>query len=118
IEGLQINVPKIGDKRKLVELSLKNALYFKKEKALAAGAVMGRKNRDLAQLQQDLSLKDLPTNVQCFVNSNIQGTRPVASMVSFKGWKPNSQEYMHYHVKTVEGTIDIARIEEVVERPY
>src|SRR5690606_9271164 len=108
IEGLQINVPKIGDKRKLVELSLKNALYFKKEKALAAGVVMGKKNRVLEQLRQDLSLKELPTNIECFDNSNIQGSNPVASMVSFKDGKPNNKEYRHYHIKTVEGPNDFA----------
>src|SRR5690606_24559205 len=113
LEGLQISVPKIGDKRKLVELSLKNALFFKKEKALAAGAVMGKKNRVLEQLQQDLSLKDLPTNIECFDNSNIQGTDPVASMVSFRDGKSNSKEYRHYHVKTVEGPNDFASMEEI-----
>src|SRR5690606_28554835 len=64
IEELQINVPKIGDKRKLVELSLKNAIYYKKEKALAAGEVKDKKNRVLEQLQQDLSLKDLPVRIE------------------------------------------------------
>ncbi|HLU88567.1 MAG TPA: excinuclease ABC subunit UvrC [Cyclobacteriaceae bacterium] len=118
IEGLQIHVPKIGDKSKLVALSLKNALYFRKEKAMAAGVAVDKKNRVLAQLQQDLSLKDLPNNIECFDNSNIQGTHPVASMVSFKDGKPNSKEYRHYHVKTVEGPNDFASMEEIVERRY
>ena len=118
IEGLQINVPKIGDKRKLVELSLKNAIYYKKEKALAAGEVKDKKNRVLEQLQQDLSLKDLPVRIECFDNSNIQGTSPVASMVCFINGKPANKEYRHYHVKTVEGPNDFASMEEIVTRRY
>lgn len=118
IEGLQINVPKIGDKRKLVELSLKNALYYKKEKALIAGEVKEKKNRVLEQLQQDLSLKDLPVRIECFDNSNIQGTHPVASMVCFINGKPANKEYRHYHVKTVEGPDDYASMEEIVTRRY
>ena len=118
IEGLQINVPKIGDKRKLVELSLKNAIYYKKEKALAAGEVKDKKNRVLEQLQQDLSLKDLPVRIECFDNSNIQGTNPVASMVCFINGKPANKEYRHYHIKTVEGPNDFASMEEIVTRRY
>lgn len=118
IEGLQINVPKIGDKRKLVELSLKNAIYYKNEKALAAGEVKDKKNRVLEQLQQDLSLKDLPVHIECFDNSNIQGTNPVASMVCFINGKPANKEYRHYHIKTVEGPNDFASMEEIVTRRY
>ncbi|MEX2593503.1 MAG: excinuclease ABC subunit UvrC [Anditalea sp.] len=118
IEGLQITVPKIGDKRKLVELSLKNAIYYKKEKALAAGEIRDKKNRVLEQLQQDLSLKELPTHIECFDNSNIQGTHPVASMVCFLNGKPANKEYRHYHIKTVEGPNDYASMEEVVKRRY
>lgn len=118
IEGLQINVPKIGDKRKLVELSLKNALYYKKEKALAAGELIDKKNRVLEQLKQDLSLKDLPVRIECFDNSNIQGTHPVASMVCFINGKPANKEYRHYHIKTVDGPDDFASMEEVVYRRY
>lgn len=118
IEGFQISVPKIGDKRKLVELSLKNALYYKKEKALASGEFVDKKNRILIQLKQDLSLKDLPLHIECFDNSNIQGTHPVASMVCFINGKPANKEYRHYHIKTVEGPNDFASMEEVVERRY
>src|SRR5690554_1057027 len=118
IEGLQISVPKIGDKRKLVELSLKNAIYYKKEKALAAGEVKEKKNRILEQLQKDLSLKELPVHIECFDNSNIQGSNPVASMVCFLNGKPANKEYRHYHIKTVEGPNDFASMEEIVERRY
>lgn len=117
-ESLNITVPKIGDKRKLVELSLKNALYFKKEKALNAGEVVDKKNRILKQLQADLSLKDLPDHIECFDNSNIQGSHPVASMVCFLNGKPANKEYRHYHIKTVEGPNDFASMTEVVGRRY
>ncbi|HSJ69938.1 MAG TPA: helix-hairpin-helix domain-containing protein, partial [Anditalea sp.] len=117
-ETLSITVPKIGDKRKLVELSLKNALYFKKEKALNAGEVVDKKNRILKQLQADLSLKELPDHIECFDNSNIQGSHPVASMVCFLNGKPANKEYRHYHIKTVEGPNDFASMTEVVGRRY
>ncbi|WP_162340989.1 excinuclease ABC subunit UvrC [Cyclobacterium salsum] len=117
-EGLHLTLPKIGDKRKLIELSLKNALYYKKEKALLAGETKDKKNRVLLQLQQDLSLSELPTHIECFDNSNIQGSNPVASMVCFKDGKPAKKEYRHYHIKTVTGPNDFASMEEVVYRRY
>ncbi|WP_143962568.1 excinuclease ABC subunit UvrC [Litoribacter populi] len=117
-EILAITIPKIGDKKRLVELSLKNALYYKKEKALAAGDVKDKKDRILRQLQADLSLKDLPDHIECFDNSNIQGTHPVASMVCFLNGKPANKEYRHYHIKTVEGPNDFASMTEVVGRRY
>jgi excinuclease ABC subunit C len=118
IEGFQISQPKIGDKRKLIELSLKNALYYKKEKALLAGENEDKKNRVLRQLQNDLSLAELPDHIECFDNSNIQGTSPVASMVCFLNGKPANKEYRHYHIKTVEGPNDFASMTEVVGRRY
>ncbi|SNS08783.1 Excinuclease ABC subunit C [Belliella buryatensis] len=118
VEGLNIAVPKIGDKRHLVDLSLKNAKYYKKEKALAAGDVQDKKFRVLKQLQSDLSLKELPDHIECFDNSNIQGTNPVASMVCFLNGKPANKEYRHYHIKTVEGPNDFASMTEVVGRRY
>ncbi|MDN3687963.1 excinuclease ABC subunit UvrC [Cyclobacterium jeungdonense] len=117
-EGLHLTLPKIGDKRKLIELSLKNALYYKKEKALLAGETKDKKNRVLLQLQQDLSLSELPKHIECFDNSNIQGSNPVASMVCFKEGKPAKKEYRHYHIKTVTGPNDFASMEEVVYRRY
>jgi excinuclease ABC subunit C len=117
-ENMVITVPKIGDKKRLIELSLKNALYYKKEKALAAGDVKDKKDRVLRQLQADLSLKDLPDHIECFDNSNIQGTHPVASMVCFLNGKPANKEYRHYHIKTVEGPNDFASMTEVVGRRY
>lgn len=117
-EGLNIHVPKIGDKKHLLDLSLKNAKYYKKEKALAAGDVADKKFRVLKQLQQDLSLQEMPDHIECFDNSNIQGTNPVASMVCFLNGKPANKEYRHYHIKTVEGPNDFASMTEVVGRRY
>lgn len=117
-DGLHLTLPKIGDKRKLIDLSLKNALYYKKEKALLAGETKDKKNRVLLQLQQDLSLTEIPKHIECFDNSNIQGSNPVASMVFFKDGKPAKKEYRHYHIKTVTGPNDFASMEEVVYRRY
>lgn len=117
-EGLNINVPKIGDKKNLIELSLKNAKYYKQEKLLASGEVKDKKFRVLKQLQSDLSLQEMPDHIECFDNSNIQGTNPVASMVCFLNGKPAVKEYRHYHIKTVEGPNDFASMTEVVGRRY
>jgi excinuclease ABC subunit C len=118
IDGLNVSVPKIGDKKKLIELSLKNALYYKKEKALLQGLNQDKKDRVIRQLQQDLSLTEIPDHIECFDNSNIQGTSPVASMVCFMGGKPAVKEYRHYHIKTVEGANDFASMKEIVGRRY
>ncbi len=118
IDGLNVVVPKIGDKRKLVELSYKNALYYKKEKALLLGLNQDKKDRVIRQLKEDLSLTEVPDHIECFDNSNIQGTSPVASMVCFLNGKPAVKEYRHYHVKTVEGANDFASMKEIVSRRY
>ncbi|MDR7128935.1 excinuclease ABC subunit C [Algoriphagus sp. 4150] len=118
IEGLNVFMPKIGDKKKLIELSLKNALYYKKEKALLLGLNQDKKDRVIRQLQQDLSLPEIPDHIECFDNSNIQGTNPVASMVCFLNGKPAVKEYRKYHIKTVVGPDDFASMKEVVGRRY
>jgi len=118
IEGLNLIHPKIGDKRKLIELSLKNALYYKKEKALLQGINEDKKDRVIKQLQQDLNLVDIPDHIECFDNSNIQGTSPVASMVCFLNGKPANKEYRHFHIKTVQGPNDFASMKEIVIRRY
>ncbi|SHO63746.1 excinuclease ABC subunit UvrC [Algoriphagus zhangzhouensis] len=118
IEGLNLVQPKIGDKKKLVELSTKNALFYKKEKALLQGLNQDKKDRVIKQLQQDLSLPEIPDHIECFDNSNIQGTSPVASMVCFLNGKPTVKEYRHYHIKTVEGPNDFASMKEIVTRRY
>lgn len=118
IEGLNLTIPKIGDKKKLIELSLKNAFYYKKEKALLQGLNQDKKERVIRQLRQDLSLPEIPDHIECFDNSNIQGTSPVASMVCFLGGKPAVKEYRHFHIKTVEGPNDFASMKEIVMRRY
>lgn len=118
IEGLNLTLPKIGDKKKLLDLSLKNALYYKKEKALLIGLNQDKKDRVIKQLQQDLSLQEIPDHIECFDNSNIQGTNPVASMVCFLNGKSAVKEYRHFHIKTVEGPNDFASMREIVGRRY
>ncbi len=118
IEDIEITVPKIGDKKKLVDLSIKNIFYYKKEKLSEAAPNKKSANKVLERLQQDLQLKALPLHIECFDNSNIQGTNPVASMVCFKNGKPAKKEYRKYHIKTVEGPDDFASMYEVCHRRY
>ncbi len=119
IPGVSAHVPQRGDKRKLVDLSLKNVLYYKKEKTLkASGTTTDRKTRVLQTLQADLGLKELPVQIECFDNSNIQGTNPVAAMVCFKNGLPSKKDYRHFNIKTVEGPNDFASMTEVVFRRY
>jgi excinuclease ABC subunit C len=118
--GIEVHVPQRGDKRKLLELSLKNALFFKKEKinkAIEMGAET-RSDRLLARMQSDLRLSHLPKRIECFDNSNIQGTNPVAAMVCFLDGKPAKKEYRHFHIKTVVGPDDFASMFEIVTRRY
>jgi excinuclease ABC subunit C len=110
--------PQIGDKKKLVEMSLKNALFFKKEKLNQNESSKIKELRVLKQLQNDLRLKELPIKIECFDNSNMQGTNPTASMVHFKNGRPKKSEYRHYHVKTVIGPDDFASMTEIVGRRY
>jgi excinuclease ABC subunit C len=109
-------VPKIGDKRKLVALSIKNALSLKVLKEIESNK--DEPNIALVKLQSDLRLPTLPFSIECFDNSNLQGTTPVASMVKFTNGKPNKKEYRHYNIKTVEGPNDFASMEEIVGRRY
>lgn len=115
---VESRVPKIGDKRKLVELALKNALFYKKEKLSMAKPDGYREKRILEQLQDDLQLKSLPRHIECFDNSNLGGSNPVASMVYFKNGKPAKKEYRKYNIKTVIGPNDFASMEEIVFRRY
>jgi len=117
-DKVNIHVPQRGDKHKLVQLSLKNALFAKKEKYLSLDNVKDKGNRVLKQLQADLQLKELPVHIECFDNSNIQGTNPVASMVCFKMGRPSKKDYRHYKIKTVVGADDFGSMTEVVGRRY
>ena len=118
----EIVVPKIGDKRSLLEIALKNVHYLRKEKAerelIEASANASRKDRVLIKLKADLQLKTLPKHIECFDNSNIQGTNPVAAMVCFKNGLPAKNDYRHFSIKTVEGPNDFASMHEVVTRRY
>ncbi|MGA0558894.1 excinuclease ABC subunit UvrC [Larkinella sp. VNQ87] len=117
-----ITVPQIGDKKKLLDMSLKNVLYFRRERAERAAAEAtgnsNRKDRVLIRLKQDLQLKTLPHRIECFDNSNIQGTNPVSAMVCFIDGKPSPKNYRHFTIKTVIGPNDFASMHEVVTRRY
>ncbi len=118
--NLKIVVPKTGDKRRIVELSLRNAKYFRQERFKQIKIIDPDRHvkRIMAQMQSDLRLSDEPRHIECFDNSNIQGTHPVAACVVFKNGKPNKKEYRHYNIRTVEGPDDFASMEEVVFRRY
>ena len=111
-------IPKIGDKRKLVLLSQKNAMELQRERELSRAEKKGRKNEVLAILQKDMQLPTLPDVIECFDNSNFQGTTPVASMVRFVNGKPDKKGYRHFNIKTVEGPNDFASMKEIVYRRY
>lgn len=116
--GIEKSVPKIGDKKKLVDMSIKNALFYKKDRYNTNIASKQKDNYALVALQKDLQLKKLPIHIECFDNSNIQGTNPVASMVCFKNGKPSKKDYRHFHIKTVVGPDDFASMAEVTFRRY
>ena len=116
-DDLVITQPKIGDKKKLIELSIKNSLYFKKEKYSKESTKVPNQTV-LETLQKDLRLRNLPQHIECFDNSNIQGSNPVASMVCFKYGKPSKKDYRKYNIKTVVGPDDFSSMKEVVGRRY
>ncbi len=111
-------IPQIGDKKKLVDLSLKNALYLKKEKEIDREEKKSRKNKVLHIMQENLRLLNYPKIIECFDNSNFQGTNPVASMVRFVDGKPDKKGYRHFNIKTVTGPDDFASMKEIVGRRY
>ena len=116
-----MTVPKIGDKRKLLELSQKNVQYYQMQKKRDEATRTKKQTpaeRILRQLQQDLRMEAIPLHIECFDNSNIQGAHPVSSCVVFKNARPSKQDYRHFNVKTVEGPNDFASMEEVVYRRY
>jgi len=116
----KITVPKRGEKRKLLDLSERNAKSFRMEKKKRQIALKGQTSsqRILSSLQLDLRLSELPMHIECFDNSNFQGSNPVAACVVFKNAKPSKKEYRHYHIKGVKGADDFASMEEVVYRRY
>jgi len=119
-ENLKLIVPKLGEKKKLLELSEKNVLFFKREKLNQYEKLNPdlRTDRILSQMQKDLRLTQLPQHIECFDNSNFQGKYPVSAIVVFKDAKPSKKDYRHFNVKTVEGPNDFATMEEAVYRRY
>jgi excinuclease ABC subunit C len=117
-EGIKNTLPKIGDKKKLVSLSYKNALEMQKERALLRAEKNSKKNETTAILQKDLFLPNPPVTIECFDNSNLQGKVPVASMVQFVNGLPQRKNYRHYNIKTVEGSNDFESMKEIVFRRY
>lgn len=120
LPGVNFSVPKIGDKKHLLELSERNCKYYKleKEKQLELVDPDRHANRIMAQMKKDLRMQVEPRHIECFDNSNLQGDYPVAAMVCFKNGKPHKKEYRHYNIKTVEGPDDFASMEEVIYRRY
>ena len=116
--GIETSLPIIGDKKTLVDLSIKNALYLKREKEEQKRLKTDQSNRILETLQKDLRLKALPKHIECFDNSNIQGSDPVASMVCFKNGKPSKKDYRKFNIKTIIGPDDFGSMKEIVFRRY
>ena len=118
--AIKVTVPKLGDKKRIIELSERNAKYYRQEqfKQIKIADPDRHVKRIMTQMQKDLRLSEEPRHIECFDNSNIQGTHPVAACVVFKDGKPTKKEYRHYNIKTVEGPDDYASMEEVVFRRY
>jgi excinuclease ABC subunit C len=119
-ENIKVTIPKMGDKKHIVDLSIRNAKYFRQERFKQIKIVDPDRHvkRIMAQMQKDLRLQVEPRHIECFDNSNIQGTNPVAACVVFKNGKPSKKEYRHFNIKTVKGPDDFASMEEVVFRRY
>ena len=117
-----ITIPKSGDKKKLLELSERNVNYFIQDLKQKERLKLEERNKDkiklLEQLQKDLQLPEIPMQIECFDNSNFQGSFPVSAMVSFHNGEPNKKEYRHFNIKTVEGINDFASMKETVFRRY
>ncbi|MCX4369948.1 MAG: excinuclease ABC subunit UvrC [Duncaniella sp.] len=120
MEGVKFIIPKRGDKAKLLEVSEKNARQHRvdKIKTIEKRDPAARTDRILQRMQSDFRLSQLPRHIECFDNSNIQGTNPVASCVVFKDAKPSKKDYRHFNIKTVEGPDDFASMKEVLTRRY
>ena len=119
-DNSKVTVPQLGDKKQILELSQRNAKYHRLEQLKQIQIVDPERhtNRIMAQMQKDLRLSVEPRHIECFDNSNIQGTNPVAACVVFKDGKPSKKDYRHFNIKTVVGPDDFASMEEVVYRRY
>lgn len=120
LDGVKITVPQRGDRSQLLKLSTRNAIMFKRDKEKQVEIIDPDRhaNRIMAQMKEDLRMMEEPRHIECFDNSNIQGTNPVAAMVCFKNGKPAKKEYRNYNIKTVVGPDDFASMEEVIFRRY
>jgi len=119
-KDIKVTIPKLGDKKRIVELSERNAKFYRQEQFKQIKIVDPDRHvkRIMTQMQKDLRLGKEPRHIECFDNSNIQGTNPVAACVVFKDGKPSKKDYRHFNIKTVEGPDDFASMEEVVYRRY
>ena len=119
-EDIKIYIPKLGDKKHILDLSIRNAKYYRMErfKQVRITDPNRHENRIMTQMKKDLRLSQEPRHIECFDNSNIQGTNPVAACVVFKNGKPSKKDYRKYNIKTVVGPDDFASMEEVVYRRY
>jgi len=119
-EELKVTVPKLGDKKHIIDLSVRNAKYYRLEQLKQVKITDPDRHvkRIMAQMKADLRLSEEPRHIECFDNSNIQGTHPVAACVVFKNGKPSKKDYRHFNIKTVEGPDDYASMTEVVYRRY
>ena len=119
-EGVTVTVPKLGDKKQILDLSERNARFYRMDQLKQIKIVDPDRhtNRIMSQMKKDLRLPEEPRHIECFDNSNIQGTNPVSACVVFKDGKPSKKDYRHFNIKTVEGPNDFASMEEVVYRRY
>ncbi|AJA68492.1 MULTISPECIES: excinuclease ABC subunit UvrC [Myroides] len=119
-EGIHVTVPKLGDKKKLLDLSERNAKYYRIDQLKQIKIVDPERhvNRIMTQMKKDLRMHVEPRHIECFDNSNIQGTNPVSACVVFKDGKPSKKDYRHFNVKTVDGPNDYDTMEEIVYRRY
>lgn len=119
-ENVKLLVPQAGDKKRLLDLATKNALYMREERIKQNLTPEEKKPsfRIMKTLKDDLKLQDLPRHIECFDNSNIQGTNPVSACVVFKNAVPSKKDYRHFNIRTVEGPDDFASMEEVIYRRY
>ncbi|MBA4322286.1 MAG: excinuclease ABC subunit C [Odoribacter sp.] len=120
IDGLKYIVPEIGDKKKLLDLATRNAIYYKLEqkKKHSQKTPEARTGKNLEKVKNDLHMPELPVHIECFDNSNIMGSSPVAACVVFRSGKPSKKDYRHFNIKTVSGPDDFSSMEEIVYRRY
>jgi excinuclease ABC subunit C len=120
INKVKYTVPQTGEKHKLLELAERNAIYYKLEqkKKRMEHSPQVRTGKNLEKLKNDLHMSDLPVHIECFDNSNIQGTNPVAACVVFRNARPSKSDYRHFNIKTVTGPDDFSSMEEIVFRRY